>query len=85
MVIAIQSKTQPDSDIEVLKISSGGTYVSGFLDVDLFRVSLENLHMVQESSGPLVECIKKLEKDWEVFIFKTVEDFYEWYKITKKK
>lgn len=81
-VIGLQSKKQPDFNLQLLKIMPSKTERP--CHVDLYRICLDS-NMYLDSTGLLQDCLEKLDKNWNVFSFENFDEFYKWYLKTKKK
>jgi hypothetical protein len=83
--IGLQSKTQPDFNLQLVKVVTKEIYIGMEKEVDLYRISLTDMKMYLDSSGTLSECFKKLDEYFFIYSFNKFSDFYEWYVDTLRK
>ena len=83
--IGIQSKAQPDFNLQLVKVVTKEIYIGMEKEVDLYRISLTDMKMYLDSSGTLRECFKKLDEHFNIYSFGKFSDFYEWYVLTMRK
>ena len=80
--IGIQSKMQPDYNLQLVKVVTGEVFINMDKVVSLYRISLNDMKMYLDFEGTLKECFENLDKYFHIYSFNTFADFYDWYTTT---